>query len=94
MIPTLGYYSLIIGAVFSLYAFITVIFGIKFRSYPLIKSSKNGLLISFIFVTLTSLALLYSLLSRDFSLEYVYEHSSRSLSLLYTISAFWAGQEG
>ncbi|MDD5771850.1 MAG: heme lyase CcmF/NrfE family subunit [bacterium] len=94
MITTIGYYSLIISAVFALYTFIAVIFGIKFKSYSLVESSKNGLLVSFIFVSITSFALLYSLLNRDFSIEYVYEHTSRTLSLLYTISAFWAGQKG
>lgn len=94
MIPTLGYYSLIISAAFSLCSFLIVIFGIRFKSHTLVRSSKIGLLISFIFVTLTSSALLYALLNRDFRLEYVYEHSSRALSLLYTISAFWAGQKG
>ena len=30
----------------------------------------------------------------DFSLTYVADHSNRSLSGLYKISAFWGGQEG
>ncbi|MEW6088467.1 MAG: heme lyase CcmF/NrfE family subunit [bacterium] len=94
MIPTLGYYSLIISAIFSLYTFVIVIFGINFKSYPLVKSSKNSLIVSSVFVTLSSLLLLYSFIKRDFSIEYIYQHSNRSLSLTYTISAFWAGQKG
>jgi cytochrome c-type biogenesis protein CcmF len=41
-----------------------------------------------------SLLLLGAFLARDFSNLYVYEHSSRALSVAYTISAFWAGNAG
>lgn len=40
------------------------------------------------------LLLLTAFLARDFSNLYVYEHSSRSLSLIYTVSALWAGNAG
>jgi cytochrome c-type biogenesis protein CcmF len=38
--------------------------------------------------------LVYGFVTRDFSIKYVADHSSRDLPLFYTISAFWAGQEG
>ncbi|MFH0914966.1 MAG: cytochrome c-type biogenesis CcmF C-terminal domain-containing protein [bacterium] len=43
---------------------------------------------------IASIVLLVALLTRDFSLHYVYNYTSRSLSLAYTISAFWAGNAG
>ncbi len=41
-----------------------------------------------------TLVLLAAFLSRDFGNAYVYEHSSRALSVAYTISALWAGNAG
>ncbi len=38
--------------------------------------------------------LLTAFLTRDFGNLYVFEHSSRSLSLAYTVSAVWAGNAG
>src|SRR5262249_59112619 len=38
--------------------------------------------------------LLVALLRHDFSLTYVADHTSRKLPAIYTISAFWGGQEG
>ena len=35
-----------------------------------------------------------ALVTRDFSNHYVYTYTSRSLSLAYTVSAFWAGNAG
>jgi cytochrome c biogenesis factor len=32
--------------------------------------------------------------TRNFSIEYVASHTTRSLSLFYTLGAFWAGQAG
>src|ERR1041385_2981816 len=45
-------------------------------------------------VVAASVTLFSLLLTRQFQFSYVAQYSSRSLSLLYTISAFWAGQEG
>ena len=94
MITTMGHYSIMISAVFSLYAFIIAVAGIKYKSENLIKSAKNSMLVSFIFATISAYALLHAFLFRDFSIEYVYQHSNRALPLLFTISAFWAGQTG
>ncbi len=43
---------------------------------------------------LASAVLFYALLTHQFQYSYVARYSSRSLPLLYLISAFWAGQEG
>ena len=45
-------------------------------------------------VVLAGAALMYGLLTDDFSLGYVAGHSSHELPLVYKVSAFWAGQEG
>jgi cytochrome c-type biogenesis protein CcmF len=43
---------------------------------------------------LASIVLVVLLLTRDFGNDYVYSYTSRSLSLAYTFSAFWAGNAG
>lgn len=47
-----------------------------------------------LFVTGSTVLLLWAFLAHDFSIGYVYQHSSRDLPLIYRISALWAGQEG
>ncbi len=56
--------------------------------------SELGILGQFVLITSASSLLLYYLLIRDFQVEYVALHTDRSLPLLYTIGAFWAGAEG
>jgi cytochrome c-type biogenesis protein CcmF len=45
-------------------------------------------------VLIASITLLAILLTHQFQYSYAARYSSRSLPILYTISAFWAGQEG
>jgi cytochrome c-type biogenesis protein CcmF len=45
-------------------------------------------------VTFATVLLLSAFLVHDFSIGYVYQHSSRDLPLIYRVSALWAGQEG
>lgn len=47
-----------------------------------------------LFLIAPSVLLFYHFISRDFSIEYVAAYSSSDLPMIYTISAFWAGQEG
>lgn len=62
------------------------------------KESKNlGILIgvvSCIGVLMSSLLLLYSIVSGIYSVEYVYHNTEKSLPLIYKISAFWSGSSG
>jgi cytochrome c-type biogenesis protein CcmF len=60
----------------------------------LIRSGEFSVIINFLLLSISSAVLLQAFLSRDFSLLYVFEYSSRSLSSAYTVTAFWAGQEG
>ena len=64
------------------------------RRRNLIKSSELAVYLNFGLLTVASAALLKAFLARDFSLLYVFEYSNRSLSDAYTVTAFWAGQEG
>ncbi|HPR63587.1 MAG TPA: cytochrome c biogenesis protein CcsA [Thermoanaerobaculia bacterium] len=56
--------------------------------------SRIGYLTTTLFVTVPSILLFYHFLTRDFRLAYVTAYSSSDLPFIYTISSFWAGQEG
>lgn len=59
-----------------------------------VRTGKYNLFLSFIFVSFASLTLLYYLYIKDFQVIYVATHVDRALSLLYTLTAFYAGAEG
>ncbi len=47
-----------------------------------------------VFISVMSVFLMFLFLVGDYSYKYVFEYSSSSLPLFYTISAFWGGQQG
>jgi cytochrome c-type biogenesis protein CcmF len=56
--------------------------------------ARNGFYFMTLMVVLSSIYLLYLILTHRFQVSYVYRYSSTDLPLGYLISAFWAGQEG
>ncbi|HWR05143.1 MAG TPA: cytochrome c-type biogenesis CcmF C-terminal domain-containing protein [Humidesulfovibrio sp.] len=61
------------------------------RSAPWLERAH---LVSVLLMVLASSMLLQALVGHDFSLAYVAKFTDRSLPLVYTVAAFWAGQEG
>ena len=90
----IGFQALNIALVFAAFSTIVYFIGGRFQSERFLKSAQRGVYVMFAMVLLGSLALLYALFARDFSIEYVAHYSNRSLSWFYTAAAFWAGQAG
>ncbi|MBI2859363.1 MAG: cytochrome c biogenesis protein CcsA, partial [Chloroflexi bacterium] len=90
----IGEIALVIALLIAVYSSLAVIIGAR-RSLPeLVTSGRWGILVVGGLTTIAAAALLYAFLSRDFQVAYVYQYSSRGLSIAYTVSAFWAGQAG
>jgi len=90
----IGYYSILIALFLSAYCGLALLIGLKGRRAEVIASAENAALAVSVFLTLASAAMIYALITRNFQIEYVARYTSRSLSLLYTLTAFYAGQEG
>ncbi len=90
----LGRVALLLSFGLVAYALVGGSFAAYTRRRRLAVSAQNALLAAF-GTTLVAAAVLLSALARhDFSFVYVAAHTSRSLPLGYTLSAFWGGQEG
>jgi len=68
--------------------------GVKNNNWNLIRSAQNASILSFLLIAIASAVLLQALLVSDFSLRYVWEHSSTDMPLFYKVSSFWGGLEG
>ncbi len=90
----IGYQSLNIALVLSLYATILFFAGGKNPDSKYIASAQRAVIAVFALVFVASIALWYALFTRDFRIEYVAHYSNRALSWFYTFAAFWAGQAG
>ncbi len=73
---------------------IAAFLAVKRGRAPLARTAEGGLRAAAVALSVAAAALFAALAGRDFSLEYVASYTSRSLSIFYTLGAFWAGQEG
>ena len=90
----IGYTALLLAVAISAYGIVAPLIGARTGRREFIKSGEHAAYALCGVVVLAAGILIYALLARDFSLEYVYGYTSRELSWFYTISAFWAGNAG
>src|SRR5579859_3133760 len=85
----------IVGAFgLALYAIVSSIAGVRVRNYELIASGQHAAWAVTGLITAASVTLLVALAIHDFSLRYVWEHSSRAMSMDLVLAAFYSGQQG
>ena len=89
-----GSFSLLLAFVCACYAVVGGIFAIRTRHPLLVKSTRQAGIATCALIFLSMLSLEYLLLTDNFSMAYVVQHSNRDLSTFYKVAALWAGQEG
>src|SRR5680860_85017 len=89
-----GYFSIILALVLSLYGIVAFIIGIRKKNLVLVESAKGATLAVAFLSSVACLILVYFLMSGDFSIKYVYDYTSSDLSAFYRFSAWWAGNAG
>jgi cytochrome c-type biogenesis protein CcmF len=94
VLSTFGQICVIGGLLLALYAVGSSIIGARWRVVELIHSGQRAAYGVTLLVTGAALALIAALVTHDFSLRYVYEHSSLAMPLDLVVPAFYSGQQG
>lgn len=89
-----GSVALVFALFAAVYGVAAGIAGLASRRPLLARAARYSSVVVFATVSLAVASLLYLLLSNNFSMAYVAEHSSRALPAVYKFAALWAGQEG
>src|SRR5438309_3627281 len=85
----------IVGAfALALYSIVASVAGARSRSGELVASGQNAAWAVCSLITAASVTMLVALGVHDFSLRYVWEHSSRAMSIDLVLAAFYSGQQG
>jgi cytochrome c-type biogenesis protein CcmF len=90
----IGYVALSMAFVLAAYAAVASLIAVRSGQGDLWLSARNAVWAAVALTSVASAALVYALATRDFSLRYVAEYTSRDLSMPLTLSAWWAGQAG
>ena len=97
MLVEMGLIALIIAGLATLYALAAAFVGARRGQSGgalLVESARNAALVVFALLTMSSLSIVYLLVTGDFSVRYVWEVSSRAMSAFLRVTALWGGQSG
>jgi cytochrome c-type biogenesis protein CcmF len=85
----------VVGAfAMALYAIVSSIVGVRVRSRELVASGSHAAWAVTGLISAAAVTLLVAFSIHDFSLRYVWEHSSRAMSMDLVLAAFYSGQQG
>ena len=90
----LGTLVILAAFVAAVYGAVTAIVGHRTRSISMRTSSLRAVVATAILISIAVAALIIAFVTRDFSLRYVAERSSRAMDLPLTVAAFYSGQAG
>ena len=94
MMSDIGFVTILLALVASIYSVIAHIFGARNNHQALIQSARNSLMAACGLISIAVLVLVYALVTHDFQIAYVAAYTNRDLSLIYRLSALWAGNDG
>lgn len=94
MIFDVGYLILVTGLILAIFGVVMGFWGGKTRNTKLVSSSFNALFAVAALVAAAAVILWYGLLTNQFQLSYVWNHSERALPTFYKFAALWGGQAG
>lgn len=94
MLANLGYGSLIIALLISLYGIGAAIYGSIRKESDWIDSARNAMLVTGLILSIPVACLVIMLVNGNFEVEYVASVSSNSMPLYLKITALWGGQAG
>ena len=94
VLSDIGFGTLLLTLAAGLWAAVASVMGVRQRRPELVASARNALLVTAGLSTLSVILLLILLFTKNFQVNYVYEHVSTYLKPAYVLAAFWAGLEG
>ncbi len=94
MTAAVGHASVFLALVLALWGMTAPILGYRTGKAGFFSSARAAILGQFILVTLSSSALIYGLVTTDFSIRYVAFNTTRATPIYYRVTGLWGALEG
>src|SRR5690606_30480953 len=94
MLPNLGYGSLVITFIVSIYAIVAALIGERKNLYKFVESARLALLLTFPLLTITAISIITLLVTQSYEVQYVYNVTSSTMPFYLKVTALWGGQSG
>jgi cytochrome c-type biogenesis protein CcmF len=93
-VSTVGTVALYVVFALAVYATGAAVLAGRRRDRRLMRSASNALVAAFVAVLVAVVALEYAIVTHDFSIAVVADHTSRALPFPYLVTSLWASQPG
>jgi cytochrome c-type biogenesis protein CcmF len=87
-------FRLIAALAIASYGMVAATVGVRRREAALVRSARAAAYTCFVLLTVANLAMIYGLVTHDFSIDYVAQVGSRATPLFFTIISLWSSLEG
>ncbi|MDB5988214.1 MAG: heme lyase CcmF/NrfE family subunit [Nevskia sp.] len=94
MIPELGHFALILALGIALLQMLLPLAGWRRRDVRLLSVAGSAAQAQFLCVLVAYACLTYCFVTKDFSVQYVFENDHTQLPLFYRVTAVWGAHEG
>ena len=94
MTATLGHSSLLVAFVIALVGIVSPVLAARSGEARYLTVARYAILGQFLTVTIAAFALIYGLVSTDFSIKYVAFNTTRATPIYYRVTGLWGALEG
>ncbi len=94
MTRILGLSSIWVALAMAVYSIIAAVYGLTRKRPVFVESALQAVYVNFALLSLAMTAMIYALVTHDFSVAYVAQVGSRTTPLFYTIISLWGALEG
>ncbi len=94
MIRLLGHSAIVAALVLAAYGAAAAVLGVRRARSDLLRSAQLATYGTFALLLVANLAMVYALVTHDFSVSYVAQVGNRSIPLFYTVISLWGALEG
>ncbi|MFQ5579604.1 MAG: heme lyase CcmF/NrfE family subunit [Nitrospiria bacterium] len=94
MVIEIGHYAVVTALLLSVFGIAAPVIGLRKKSLAWVEVGQRAVILNFILISIGMAALVYSYLTQDYSVKYVYATSNSNLPIFYKIAGLWGGHEG
>ncbi len=94
MTRLIGYNALLVALAVAVFGLVATPIGVRRKSAELVNGAYSAVYTMFGLTTAAVLAMIYALVTHDFSVGYVAQVGSRATPLFYTVISLWGALEG
>jgi cytochrome c-type biogenesis protein CcmF len=94
MTRLLGQQGILVALVTAIYGIVVAVLGVRRQRRDLVDSAYSAVYATFALLTIATAAMIYGLVTHDFSIGYVAQVGSRATPTFYTVISLWGALEG